>query len=146
VIWLLSNVWWLVPAGVAVLALVNPAFLGLLRRVPARVWLLVLAVALLGLSFQAGRWYERSQHRTAQATAEGQADTKAVKAAGRAATKAEAASATISKETTDAAAEVREIVRPVRAACPPAELPPRVHELGERAVERAQRALRPGPG
>jgi hypothetical protein len=145
VIWLLSNVWWLVPAGVAVLALVNPAFLALLRRVPARVWLLVLAVALLGLSFQAGRWYERSLHRTAQATAEGQADTKAVKAAGRAATKAEAASATISKETTDAAAEVRVILRD--RACPAgAELPARVHELGERAVERAQRALRPGPG
>ena len=145
-IWLLSNVWWLVPAGIGVLALINPAFLALLRRVPARAWLVLAAVALLGLSFQAGRWYERSQHRAAEATAEGRADAKAIKAGGRAAAKAQEASATISKETTDAAAEVRTITRPVRAACPPAELPPRVHELGEQAVERARRALRPAEG
>jgi hypothetical protein len=145
VIWLLSNVWWLVPVLVGVLALINPSLLALLRRVPARAWLALAAIALLGLSFQAGRWYERSQHRAAEATAEGRADAKALKAGGRAAAKAQEASATISKETTDAAAEVRVILRD--RACPAgAELPPRVHELGEQAVERARRALRPAEG
>lgn len=143
-IWLLSNVWWLALL-VLVLAGLHPAGWALLRRVPARVWLVLAAVVVLGLSFQAGRWYERSQHRSAQATAEARVDAKAIKAGGRAAAKAQEASATISKETTDAAAEVRVILRD--RACPAgAELPPRVHELGEQAVERARRALRPAEG
>jgi hypothetical protein len=142
VIWLLSNVWWLVLVAIAVLALINPTLLALLRRVPLRAWLVLAAVALLGLSFQAGRWYERSQHRTAQATAEAQADAKAIKAGGRAAAKAQEASATIQKETQDAAAEVRVILRD--RVCPAAA--PRVHELGREAVERAQQALRPAEG
>jgi hypothetical protein len=146
VIWLLSNVWWLVPLLIGALALVNPGLLGLLKRVPARAWLALLAVALLGLSFQAGRWYERSEHRSAQATAEGRADAKAIKAAGHATTKAQEASAAIQKETDHAAAEVRTITRTVRAACPPPDLPPRVHELGQQAVERARSALRPAEG
>lgn len=141
-IWLLSNAWWLVPVVIGVLALLNPGFLALLRRVPARVWVAFAAVALLGLSFQAGRWYERSQHRSAQEAAEGRADAKVIKAGGRAAAKAQAASATISKETTDAAAEVRVILRD--RACPA--VPDRVHEMGEQAVERASRALRPAEG
>jgi hypothetical protein len=142
VIWLWANAWWWVPLLVLALASLHPAGWALLRRVPARVWLLVLTVALLGLSFQAGRWYERSQHRTAQETAEGRADAKAIKAAGRATAKAQEASAAIQKETQDAAAEVRVILRD--RVCPAA--PPRVHELGREAVERAQQALRPAEG
>lgn len=141
-IWLLSNVWWLVPVAFGLLAMANPAFLSLLRRVPLRAWLVLGAIALLGLSFQAGRWYERSQHRSAQAAAEARADAKAAKVAKRASAKAQEASATIQKETDHAAAEVRVILRD--RACPAA--PERVHELGQQAVERARRALRPAEG
>lgn len=139
-IWLWSNFWWLGAVAIVALAALNPAGLALLRRVPLRYWLAIAAVALAGALFQAGRHYERGVLKEAAKQAEKAADARAAKASARAAAKVEADRATISKETADAAAEVRVILRD--RACPA--IPDRVHELGREAVERARRELPAG--
>ena len=146
-IWLLSNLWWLVPVLLVLVAAVAvfagpglPVVLALLRRVPWQAWALLGAVALLGATFQAGRHYERGVLAEAEKKAEASADARAAKASAAATAKVEAARATISKETADAAAEVRVILRD--RACPA--VPDRVHELGREAVERARRELPAG--
>lgn len=143
-IWLLTNVWWLVPVLIVVLASLSPAGWALVRRVPVRVWLVVLAVALLGLSFQAGRWHERSQHRSAQEAAESQADAKAVRVAKDAGAKADESRATFQKETQDVQVRIREVVRTVPATCPP--MPDELRELLQRQVQGARDAVQAGSG
>lgn len=139
-IWLWSNFWWLGAVAIVALAALNPAGLALLRRVKLRYWLILAAVALAGALFQAGRHYERGMLKEAAKQAEKAADARAAKASAKAAAKVEADRATISKETADAAAEVRVILRD--RACPA--IPDRVHELGREAVERARRELPAG--
>lgn len=142
-IWLWSNLWWLVPVLIGVAALAHPVPRAVLGRVPLRWWLYLGVVALLGLTFQCGRWYERSVAREAAAAAEKKADVKAAGVAKSAFEQATKSSDTIRKESSDAATEVRTIIRTVPGACPP--LPPRVHDLGRAAVEAARRELPAGP-
>lgn len=144
-IWLLSNLWWLVPALFALVALGFvfagpglPVLLALLRRVPVAAWAVLGGIALVGLAFQGGRWYERSQVADAQAAAEKKADVRADKVAGKATAKADAAKADIRKDSDNAQTEVRTIIRTLPASCP--ELPPRAILIGKEAVEKARNA------
>ncbi len=152
-IWLLLNVWWLVPAlvalaaGVALLSgLGGPALLALAKRAPAGAWVALAAVVAVSLAsgWLVGVGEERC--RAALESADTRADAKAAKVAAATTAKVEADRATITKETTDAAAEVRTIVRTVRAGCAADPVPERVHELGRAAVEAARRELPAGPG
>lgn len=152
-IWLLLNVWWLVPALVAVAAAVallsglgGPALLALAKRAHPGVWAALAAVVVLSL---ASGWLVRvgeDRCRAAHEAADARADVKAAKVSAATTAKVEADRATITKETTDAAAEVRTIVRTVRAGCPADPVPERVHDLGRAAVEAARRELPAGPG
>lgn len=138
-IWLLSNVWWLVPVAVALLALSHPAALAILKRVPARVWAALAAVALLGLSFQAGRWYERSQHRDAQATAQAKSLAKGQKAAQKAQEAATAVKIEVRQESENEAVQAREIVRYLPRTCPTQ--PDELRVIGRDAVEAARASV-----
>ncbi|WP_332823130.1 hypothetical protein [Stutzerimonas kunmingensis] len=140
-IWALTNIWWLVPVAIGLLALLNPTTALLLRKVPRRVWLALGAVALLGLTFQAGRWYERRAQEAKQATAEARADRKAIKAGARADKAADEAVATIKEETDHAADRARVIVREITADCPLPAQPDELRRIGDEAVGRARRAL-----
>lgn len=141
ILWLLSNVWWLVPLAVGLLALANlPLTLSVIRRVPARVWLAVGVVALLGLTFQGGRWYERSLHRSAQEAAEAKADAKAAAVAKAAQERTQKATAKIRERTEDDADAIRREMDVVRV-CPEPVQPDSVRERGREAVEAARRAL-----
>lgn len=139
-IWLLTNIWWLVPVAIGLLALLNPTTALLLRKVPRRVWLALGAVALLGLTFQAGRWYERAAQEAAQATAEARADRKAADAAKAATDRAGKATAKIRARTEDAADDVQREMDSVRV-CPEPAQPAGVSERGREAVRRAREAL-----
>ena len=141
-IWLWSNLWWLVPVAVLGAGLAHPVPRALLRRVPVRFWLGLGVVMLLGLTFQLGRWYERSVARETAEAKEVKADVKAAGVAEKANTEAREGSVVIRKESSDAAAEVRTIIRTV-GDCPP--LPARVHDRGRAAVEAARRELPAGP-
>jgi methylthioribose-1-phosphate isomerase len=142
VLWLASNVWWLVPVAVGVLALVNlPMTLAVIRRVPVRVWLALGVVALLGLTFQAGRWYERSQHEQAQEAAEAKADAKAATVAKKAAIDAGKATAKIRERTEEAADEIEREMGAVDCAVP---IPDRVRDELAGATRRAREALPAG--
>lgn len=152
-IWALLNLWWLVPAllalcvGVALLSGVGlPVLRELARRVPAPVWQALALAAVLSFASDWLIGVGEGRCRAAQAAAEDKADIKAAKVAGRTAEKVEADRANITKETSDAAAEVRTIVRTVRASCPADPVPERVHELGRAAVEAARRELPAEPG
>lgn len=138
-IWLLSNLWWLGPLVLLAAIALHPASWPILARVPARWWLAAAFVALLGLTFQAGRWYERSAAEKAQDKSENRADAKGEKVAGKAQAKAQEATATTRQEASDAQAEARVIVRTLPADCP--EQPARLRELGESAVEATRRSL-----
>ena len=113
----------------------------LLQRVPVRWWLGLGVVMLLGLTFQLGRWYERSVARESAEAREVKADVKAAGVAEKATADAREGAAIIRKESSDAVAEVRTIIRTV-GACPP--LPARVHDVGRAAVEAARRELPAG--
>jgi hypothetical protein len=132
VIWLWANAWWWVPLLVLALASLHPAGWALLRRVPARVWLPVLAVALLGLSFQAGRWYERSQVEKKAAAA----DVKAGETVTKSKARAEKVRKAITEETEDAVAEVEAAVAALPDTCPP--LPDGVRDSVQRQVQAAR--------
>jgi biopolymer transport protein ExbB/TolQ len=139
VIWLLTNVWWLVPLVVGGLALANlPMTLAVIRRVPVRVWLAVAAVALLGLTFQAGRWYERREHQAAQEAAEKRADAKAGRVAKQAQERTRKAVERIHERTEEAADEIDRQMEPV---CPDVPLPSVVRDDLADAVRRAREAL-----
>lgn len=140
-IWLLSNLWWLVPVAVGLALLAHPVPRAFVKAVPPKWWLRLAVLAAFGLTFQAGRWYERDAAKDRQAAAEGKADVKAAKVSTATAEKVEADRTTIRKETSDAASEVRTIIRTVRAGCPADPVPERVHELGRAAVEAARREL-----
>jgi hypothetical protein len=135
VIWLLSNAWWLVLVAIAVLALINPTLLALLRRVPLRAWLALAAVALLGLSFQAGRWYERSQVEKKAAAA----DVKAGETVTKSKARAEKVRKAITEETEDAVAEVEAAVAALPDTCPP--LPDGVRDSVQRQVQAAREGV-----
>src|SRR5690606_36911682 len=150
-IWLLLNLWWLFPAAIALTALValisglgGPALLAIARRVPAPAYaVLVAAVALsLGSSWLVGVGEARCQ--AAQEAAEKRADAKGERVAKRAQGAAQKARDTIRKESDDAQAEVRTIVRTLPATCP--DQPDRLRELGRAAVESAGREVLPAEG
>lgn len=148
-IWLLMNVWWLVPALVVVAAVVAFLALGplparaLASRVPLLVWqALALLVALsLSSSWLVGVGESRCEAK--QAKAEDKADIKAAGVAAKAGTEAKDATTTIRKESSDAQAEARVIVRSLPAAC--SSQPDRLRELGESAVEAARGSVPAAP-
>lgn len=141
-IWLLTNIWWLVPVAIGLLALANlPMTLAVIRRVPVRVWLALAAVALLGLTFQAGRWYERRAQEAAQATAEARADRKAADVAKRSHERAQKAGKAIRERTEESTDAAREIVGSLPATCP--DLPNELRDIVQQQVERARRGLPP---
>jgi membrane protein implicated in regulation of membrane protease activity len=140
VIWLLTNVWWLVPLLIGGLALANlPMTLAVIRRVPVRVWLALAAVALLGLTFQSGRWVERREHRSAQEAAEKRADAKAGRVAKAAQERAEKARARIRQDTEESTDAAQDAVDALPATCPP--LPDELRDIVQREVERARRGV-----
>lgn len=140
-IWLWANFWWLAPLGIGLLALLHPATLLVLKRVPLKVWLALAVVALLGLSFQAGRWHERRAHRSAQEAAEARADAKAARVAKKATDAAKEATKRIEDRTEEAADDVQREMDSVGCDQP---IPDVVRdELGD-AVRRAREALQAG--
>ncbi len=141
-IWLWSNLWWLVPVVVLGAGLAHPIPRALLQRVPVRAWAILGVLMLLGLTFQLGRWYERSVAREAAVKAEQKADVKAAGVAEKATVEARESSDIIRKESSDAVQEVRTIIRTVPGQCPP--LPDRVRDIGRAAVEAARRELPAG--
>lgn len=143
-IWLWANLWWLGPVLVLAAGLAHPVSRKLLEQVPARWWLRLGVLALFGLTFQLGRWYERSAVEERQAAAEDRADVKAAKAAGRAAEKAEAATTAIRKEKAHVQTRIREVVRTVAGDCPA--MPAELRDLLEHEVERTRAELPPAAG
>ena len=150
-IWLLVNTWWLLPAlaalgaGIAVaLGVGLPALRSLAQRVPALVWQALAAVVAVSL---ASSWLIRigeGRCEAKQVAAEAKADVKADGVAKKSAVEAKESATNIRKESSDAASEVRTIIRTV-GDCPP--LPARVHDRGRAAVEAARRELPAGaPG
>lgn len=138
-IWLWSNVWWLVPLVIGGLALANlPMTLSVIRRVPLKAWLALGVVALLGLTFQAGRWHERRAHRSAQEAAEAKADAKAARVAKKATDAAKEATKRIQDRSEEAADEVDRQMEPV---CPDVPVPDGVRDQLGDAVRRAREAL-----
>ncbi|GAB2493853.1 hypothetical protein [Arenimonas alkanexedens] len=145
-IWLLVNAWWMLPALVAIPALIvlfgagGPlALRSLAKRVPAPVWqglAVVLAVSLAS-SWLIGIGEGRCQ--AAQVKAEAKADKRASAVADKTAAASDEARKTIRKESQDAVTEVRTIVRTLPATCPAQ--PERMSELGRAAVEAASREL-----
>lgn len=131
-IWLLSNAWWLVPVAIGLLALVHPATLVIIRRVPARAWAVIGAAALLGAAFQSGRFYERSVQREADKTLDAKAGVAVKQSKGR----AEKARRDITKGTADVVAQVRTEIRYLPATCPA--LPNSVRESVQRQVQAAR--------
>lgn len=148
-IWLLMNVWWLVPAlvGVAALALflaVGPMPLrALAARVPLLAWQVLACVVAVSLasSWLIGIGEARCEAR--QEKAELKADVKAAGVAEKADAEATAARTTIRKESSDAQSEARVIVRNLPTACPVQ--PDRLRELGDAAVEGARGEVLPAP-
>lgn len=141
-IWLWSNLWWLVPALAAGLA--HPVPRKLLEQVPARWWIRLGVLALFGLTFQCGRWYERSEAQERQEAAEKRADAKGAKVAKASHAAAQKAREGIRKESDDAQTEARTIVRYLEPTCPAQ--PDRLRELGRAAVESAGREMLPAEG
>ena len=149
-IWLLMNVWWLVPALVgvaAVVALVSgiglPVLRSLAQRVPALAWQVLACVVAVSLasSWLIGIGEARCEAR--QEKAEAKADVKAAGVAEKSDAEATAARTTIRKESSDAQSEARVIVRNLPTAC--AVQPDRLRELGESAVEGARGEVLPAP-
>ena len=132
-IWLWSNLWWLGPALVLAAGLAHPVPRKLLEQVPARWWIRLGVLALFGLTFQLGRWYERSVAQERQEAAEKRADAKGAAAAKKADIAAQEAGKRLNKErqTND---RIREVVRYV--ACDP--LPDGVRDALQRKVEAAR--------
>ena len=151
--WTLFGYLWLAIPAVLVLVVVLALALGVwplvvsaLARLPVRaqmavVGVLVALVAGSGM-YAKGRSDGRQGCVEAQAKADAKADVKAAGVAEKSAAEAREGSAVIRKESSDAAAEVRTIIRSVPGTCPP--LPPRVSDLGRAAVEAARRELPAG--
>lgn len=150
-IWLLLNAWWLVAALVGLCALLallsgigGPALLALAKRVPAPVYGALLAVIALsvGSAWLVGVGEARCEAK--REAAEAKADVKAADVAKKSGEEAAKARATIRKESTDAQAEARVIVRTLDPGCP--SQPPRLRELGESAVQGARGEVLPASG
>jgi biopolymer transport protein ExbB/TolQ len=138
VIWLWANAWWIGTLAIVALAVLHPAGLFLLRKVPLKAWLALAAVALLGLTFQSGRWYERRTQESAQEAAEKRADAKAGRVAKAAQERAQKATQRIHERTEEAADEIDRQMEPV---CPDVPLPSVVRDDLADAVRRAREAL-----
>ena len=145
-IWLLMNVWWLVPALFALGAVIvlvaggGPLVLrSLAQRVPALVWQGLAAVLAVSLASSWLIGIGEGRCRAKFEAAEAKADVKAAGVAKKSSEAATAARDTIRKESSDAQAEARVIVRNLPAACP--RQPDRLRELGESAVEAASRGV-----
>ena len=150
-IWLLMNVWWLVPAlaalgaGIAVaLGVGLPVLRSLAQRVPALVWQALAAIVAVSLASSWLIGIGEARCEAKQEKAEAKADVKAAKVATEASEKAGEAKTTIRKESNDAQAEARDIVHSLPAGCPAQ--PDRLRELGESAVEAASRGVPAGAG
>lgn len=91
-----------------------------------------------------GHWIgvgvERCQSAQEAAEADGLANAK--EAGKQAQAKAQAATKDIAKESTDAAEQVREIVRYLPASCPP--MPDQLHDVLKRQAERANSGVQAG--
>ena len=142
-IWLLLNAWWLVAALVALLALGavlsgigGPALLALAKRVPAPVYGALLAVIAMsvGSSWLVGVGEARCEAK--REAAEAKADVKAAGVVKTSKERAAKARQDITKESTDAVAQVRTEVRYLPRSCP--ELPDSVRESVQRQVEAAR--------
>lgn len=148
-IWLLMNTWWLVPALVGVVALAVFLTAGPLvlregaQRVPLLGWQVLAGLVALSLAsdWLIGIGEDRCEAK--QAVLEDKADVKAASVAKESNAEADKARDSIRKESSDAQAEVRTIVRTLPATCP--EQPPRMRELGDAAVEAASREVLPAP-
>jgi hypothetical protein len=116
----------------------------LLGSVPRWAWGLLAAVALLGGVWMHGRAAGKEACQRAQEAAEKRADAKGERVAKRAQDAAKRVRDTIRKESDDAQAEVREIVRYLPSTCP--SQPDRVRELGDAAVQGARREVLPAEG
>jgi len=132
VIWLWSNLWWLVPVLVIGAGLAHPIPRALLRRVPVRAWAILGVFMLLGLTFQLGRWYERSTVREKEV----KADVKAAKVVTESKTRVGTIRKTTYKESADAVANVEAAVAALPDTCPA--LPDSVRESVQRQVEAAR--------
>jgi len=101
--------------------------------VPARWWIRLGVLALFGLTFQCGRWYERSVAQERQEAAEKRADAKAERVARKAGQQADAARKRFEKESV-VNEQIREVVRYLH--CDP--LPDGVRDALQRKVEAAR--------
>ena len=152
--WLLGNLWWLVPVLFAVAAAgifafgVWPVVLAFLRGLSpavAAIGASVIGAVIVGSGLYAlGKSHGRDACAGKQEAVETRADRRAEKVSTDTAEKVENDRSQIRKENADAVAEVRTIVRTVRAECPAVPLPPRVHDLGRAAVEAARAELPAG--
>lgn len=145
-IWLWSNLWWLGPLLVIGAGLAHPVPRKLLEQVPARWWIRLGVLALFGLTFQCGRWYERSVAKERQEATEKRLDAKAAQVAKASHEAAQKAREGIRKESDDVQVRIREVVRTVPGGCPA--MPDELHDLLQREVERARAELSgaAGPG
>lgn len=150
--WTLFGYLWLVIPAVLVLVVVLALSFGVwplvasaFARLPVRAQMAL--VGLLAALIAGSGMYAKGRHDgrqgcvAAQAKADAKADVKAAGVAEKSADEAREGSAVIRKESSDAAAEVRTIIRTV-GDCPP--LPDRVHDRGRAAVEAARRELPAG--
>lgn len=135
-IWLWSNLWWLGPLLVLVAGLAHPVPRKLLEQVPTRWWIRLGVLALFGLTFQCGRWYERSVAQQRQEAAEKRADAKGERVAKRAQGEAGKAKDGFTKEQ-QTSERIREVVRYLE--CEP--MPAGLRDDIQRKVEATRRSL-----
>ena len=114
------------------------------KRVPWQVWVALAFALLLGAVYLKGRLDGREACQQRQEAAEAKADAKAEQVAKRAQGDAKKARDTIRKESNDAQAEVRTIVRTLPSTCP--SQPDRLRELGDAAVQGARGEVLPAEG
>jgi len=118
--------------------------LAFLQAVPRWVWGLLAVVALVSGVWLHGRSSGKAACEASYARVEAKAEAKAERVSKRAQDAAIAAKTDIRKESDDAQAEVRTIVRTLPATCP--DQPDRLRELGRAAVESAGREVLPASG
>ncbi len=123
---------WLAAAGEAV------------KRIPWQAWAALLVAALLAGVWLHGRSSGKAACEARYARAEAKADAKGERVAKRAPGEAREARDTIRKESDDAQADVRTIIRTLPATCPAQ--PDRVREFGDAAVQRARDSVLPAEG
>lgn len=143
-IWLLSNVWWLVPLAIGGLALfaflsAGPGALAIYLKIPRWLRLTVGSLVILLTAYSFGYDSGLESCRSAQEAGDDKADAKASRVAKGAQAKAQEALEGIRKETKESTDEAEQIVAGLPATCPP--LPERLRELGRDAVQGASREM-----